>query len=86
MYELERAGNGEQGVTRESFLHQSEILKEGGMQRNRQFSVGCIPVASTELGLTALVPFQCIIQLVTRVSGTVFPFHKQTEWFQFSYT
>jgi hypothetical protein len=35
-----------------------------------QFSVGCIPAASTELGLTASVPFQCIIQLLTRLSGT----------------
>jgi hypothetical protein len=52
-YELKRAGDIEQGVTCESFLHQTEILKEEGMQRNRHFSVGCISAASTELELTA---------------------------------
>jgi hypothetical protein len=53
MYKLKRAGDIEQGINCESFLHQTEILKEGGMQRNSHFAVGCIPAASTELELTA---------------------------------
>jgi hypothetical protein len=52
---LKRAGDIELGVTCESFLHQ--ILMEGGMKRNHNFSVGWIFDASAGLGLTALVPF-----------------------------
>jgi hypothetical protein len=57
MSELKRAEGIEQGVTCESFLRQTEFLEVGGMQRNLNFSLGCIPAASTELALTALVPF-----------------------------